>query len=157
MTATCVETTRRAPVSEVLREQVRGRLEQEYLRLGAVDRPALLESFNADGAGIEDTTVERALAITDYRLAAISDFLRVAHEPHPDDAVCPDCCVLVDRGDGPQWFVLAALNEGDLVIASDSALGRAVIGARAGQVVQYPDPTGLRTARVVALESGDGG
>lgn len=156
MTATFVETTRSGAVTEVLRDQVRNRLEQEYLRLRTVDRPALLESFDADEAGIADTTVGRALAITDYRLAAISDFLRAAHEPHPDDAVCPDCCVLVDRGDGPQWFVLAALSEGDLpVIASDSALGRAVIGARAGQVVQYPDPTGLRTARVVALESDD--
>jgi hypothetical protein len=94
------------------------------------------------------------LVITDYRLAAIKDFLRAEHEPHPDDAICPDCCVLVDRGDGPQWFVLAALNEGDLVIASDSALGRAVIGARPGQIVQYPHPTGLREAHVLAIEPG---
>ena len=158
MTATFVETTRSAPVSQVLRDQVRSRLEQEYLRLRSVDRPALLESFAADETGPADPTVGRALAITDYRLAAISDFLRAAHDPHPEDAVCPDCCVLVDRGDGPQWFVLAALSEGDLpVIPSDSALGRAVIGARPGQVVHYPDPTGLRTARVLALESGDQG
>lgn len=148
MTATFVETARRTPVSEVVRVHVRSRLEQEYRRLRTVDRPALLESA--------DTTAGRALAITDYRLAAISDFLRAEHAPHPEDAVCPDCCVLVDRGDGPQWFVLAALSDGDLpVIPSDSALGRAVIGARPGQVVHYPDPTGPRSARVLAMESGN--
>lgn len=156
MTATSVETARRAPVSKVVRDQVRNRLEQEYLRLRTVDRPALLESLAADETDLADTTAGRALAITDYRLAAIGDFLRAAHDPHPEDAVCRDCCVLVDRGDGPQWFVLAALNAGDLpVIPSDSALGRAVIGARPGQVVHYPDPTGPQAARVLAMESGN--
>lgn len=154
MPATFVETARRAPTSQSARDQVRSRLEAEYVRLRTVDRPALLERFDAAEAGVTDASVGRALAITDYRLAAIKDFLGAAHEPHPEDSVCPDCCVLVDRGAGPQWFVLAALSEGDLpVIPSDSALGRAVIGARPGQIVQYPDPAGVRKARVLALES----
>ena len=155
MTATTLDYAPGAVTWE-LRIQVWDRVEQEYLRLRAVDRPALLKRFDADDDGTDIGKVGRAIAITDYQIAAIGDYLRTVHEPHPDSSVCPDCCVLLDRGEGPRWHLLAALSDGDdpPVIASDSALGRAVIGARAGQVVHYPTPTGQRMARVIALEPG---
>lgn len=156
MTATFVEPATATWIAGALRGQLRIRLEREYLRLRSVERPVLMGKFDSAQDGAEDTETGRALAITDYRLAAISDFLRVKHEPHPEDAVCPDCCVLVDAGDGPRWVVLGALTDAKLpVVAHDSALGRAVIGARPGDTVCYPDPSGPRTARVIALESGD--
>ncbi len=152
MTVTTVEIAPGA-VSRQLRIQVREHFEDEYLRLRAVDRPALLlASLEADDDGTDVVAVERALAISDYQIAAIHDYLGTVHDPRPHDLVCLDCCVLLDRGDGPDWSLVAALPETDLpVIAVDSALGRALIGARPGQVVEYPTPVGPRTARVLAL------
>lgn len=156
MTATFVETAPSAAVARELRVQVRTRLEREYLRLRSVERPGLVDEFALVEDGAVDAELTRALAITDYRLAAISDFLRHRHQPHPDGPVCADCCVLLDHGDGPRWVVLAALTATDLpVVPSDSALGRALIGARPGETVYYPDPSGLRTARVLAVEPVD--
>ena len=153
MTVTTVEIAAGA-VSRELRIRVREQLEEKYLRLCAVDRPALLLArLEADDDGSDVVAVERALAIADYQIAAIHDYLGAVHGLRPHTIVCLDCCVLLDRGDGPHWFLVAALPEADLpVIAVDSALGRAVIGARQGQVVHYPTPTGPRTARVIALE-----
>ncbi len=151
MTATTVAfVAETAP--EQPRLQVRERLEQEYVRLREVERPALLRRFDAAGAGAASATVGRSIAITDYRIAAIQHHLDKAHDAHADRGACPDCCVLLDRGEGPQWFLLAALSEHGLpVIASDSALGRALLGARPGETVEYPDPTGTRAVRVLAL------
>jgi hypothetical protein len=139
MTATTVAfVAETAP--EQPRLQVRERLEQEYVRLREVERPALLRRFDAAGAGAASA------------IAAIQLHLDKAHDAHADRGACPDCCVLLDRGEGPQWFLLAALSEHGLpVIASDSALGRALLGARPGETVEYPDPTGTRAVRVLAL------
>lgn len=139
--------------SQELRSRVRDRLEERYLRLRDLDRPALMEQFDAHDVGTDDAKVGRAIALMGYQIAAIAHHLQVVHDPHPDDSVCPDCCVLVDAGAGPEWLLLAALSEGDLpVIANDSALGRALIGARPGQDVDYPTPCGPRTVRVLAME-----
>ncbi len=152
MTATIVEIAPGAVSSRELRAHVRDRLEEEYLLLRAVERPALLEKFDAAGAS-DSAGAARAVALTDYRLAAIEHVLEAQHHPHPDTAVCTQCCVLLDQGAGPQWFLLAALSEGDLpVIASDSALGRALVGARPGETVLHPCPSGVRAVRVIALE-----
>lgn len=150
MTAT---TVRFAPgaVSQGLRLQVRDRLERRYLRLLDFERPALLQRFDD---GEKAATVGRAIAITDYEIAAIQHHLGTEHDAHPDGGVCSNCCVLLDQGDGPQWLLLAALPEEGLpVIASDSALGRALIGAHAGQTVQFPTPSGARTADLIAVEA----
>lgn len=131
MTATLVESPPTAGTS-ALRARVRERLEEEFLRLCAMDRPALRD---------------------EYRIAALAHELGAAHEPHPDGGVCPRCCVLLDRGAGPQWVVLATAPELDpALVASDSSLGRALLGARPGQVVEYPLPSGVQAARVLALE-----
>ncbi len=152
MAVMSVETTRDV-VSRELRTRVLGRLEQECLRLRAGARPALLRAIAAKGEGIDLVKVQRELAIVDYKIAAINDQLATTHDPHPGSALCANCCVLLDQGEGGRWFVLAALPvEGEEVIASDSALGRAMIGAREGESVHYPTPCGPRTARVIALE-----
>jgi transcription elongation GreA/GreB family factor len=140
-------------VGRELRRQVRDRWEQEYRRLSSAERPALVRQLRGARSDAEAARVRRAVTIADYHLAAIADHLAAEHKPHPDDVVCAGCCVLLDRGTGgPEWFLLAALPEpGPRVIASDSALGRALIGVRADQSVDYPDPTGMRTVRVLAL------
>lgn len=152
MTATLVEAAAGA-VSRELRIRVRERLEQEYLWLRTVDRPALLEILAAGDGDLDHVTLEQTLEILDHRIAAVHDYLGTVHDPHADHTVRLDCCVLLDRGEGPEWLLLAALPEGDTsVLACDSALGRAVLGARPGQIVDYPSPAGSRTARVLALQ-----
>lgn len=152
MTATTVELLP-GTTSRESRYTVRARLEAEYARLRDHERPSLLAEFDAAGEGADSVAIGRAIAIADYRIAALAHQLDAEHAPHSNGTVCPRCCVLVDRGDGPQWLVLAALPEDGLpVITSDSALGRALIGARRGQTVEYPAPTGPQMARVLALE-----
>jgi transcription elongation GreA/GreB family factor len=143
-------------VGSALRMRVRDRLEREYLRLRSVDRPALLRALGAGAHGVDGAPAGRDLAIVDYRIAAIHDYLGTVHAPHPDNRVGLGSCVLLDRGDGPHWFLLTTLPvDGERVIVSDSALGRALIGARPGQVVQYPHPAGVQTAEVLEMESSD--
>ena len=147
MTVTSTDTVA-GVIGRELRRQVRDRLELERSRLLADER-RLRESEERDPG------LRRAVAITDYQIAAIDHQLARSHQPHDDDVVCADCCVLIDRGGGPEWLLLAALPETGLpVIASDSALGRALVGAKPDQDVEYPHPTGARTARVLALASG---
>ena len=138
-------------VGRELRRQVHRQLRQEHDRLWDIERLALL--LKLDGAEEATATeIRRAIAKLDYRIAALRNCLATEHQPHDDEVVCPGCCVLLDRGTKPHWFLLAALPEQDLpVIASDSALGRALIGARPDRGVEYPHPTGVRTARVLAL------
>jgi transcription elongation factor GreA len=140
-------------VTQAVRRHVRRQLEQELLRLRDVERPALLQQFDAAEDETESLRIGRAIAIIGYRIVEIQHCLKTVHDPHPWSGICPDCCVLVDRGDGPKWLLMGRVSEGDLpLIASDSALGRALIGARPGESVAYPDPTGIRTVRVLGTE-----
>ncbi|WP_019875280.1 hypothetical protein [Sporichthya polymorpha] len=150
MTVTTLLTTE-SIVGDALRREVRSRVEEEHARLREVERPELLAQFDA-AAESELPALGRAIAILNYRIAALTHELDTVHEPHPDSAVCPSCCVQIDRGDGAHWFLLAALDERGLpVIAHDSGLGRALIGARPGQDVVYPDPAGARAVHVLAM------
>jgi transcription elongation GreA/GreB family factor len=140
-------------VTQAVRRQVRRRLEEELRRLTEVERPALLAQFDGAADDTDLMGIGRAIALVRYRIAEIQNHLNAEHEPHPRSGICPRCCVLIDRGEGPKWSVLAALPETGLpVISSDSALGRALIGARPGESVEYPDPTGIRIARVLDTE-----
>jgi hypothetical protein len=155
MPVTNVETAPH-PLSQKLRNQVRDRVEQEYQRLYTEDRPGLADLLAADPERPDAEQIRRALLIVDYRIAALQDHLETSHRPHPHNGICPRCCVLLDlrEGRGPQWFLLAAIpGDNPRVIASDSALGRALIGARPGQNIHYPTPVGVQTARVIALEA----
>lgn len=150
MTATALESTT-CTDSRDLRFRVQGRVKADYLR-HKVERYGLHGRLAA-AESATDADVARAVTILDYRIAAIQDHLGTVHKAHPRAGVCPDCCVLLDQGEGPRWYLLAALPEEGLpVIASDSSLGRALMGARKGQVVEYPTPAGPRTARVLELE-----
>ena len=130
-----------ALLREELVEAVRDRFDREYRRLHEVARPALVKQLDAEG----DARVSRDLTILDYHLAAIREFLA------PPRATC----ALVEQDGSPQWYVLAALPFADRrVIASDSALGRALLTAEPGQAVEYPTPAGVDSVRVLAVEDG---
>jgi hypothetical protein len=152
MTVTTTDASAK-PAARLLRAHVRDCLEREYLRLRSVDRPALRELMQEDDAGTDAVVVGRELTLVEERITAIHDYLGAVHHPHLVEAVCLDCCVLLDTGDGPQWFLLAALPiEDERVIAADSSLGRALVGARPGQSVRYRNNAGPRIARVLELE-----
>jgi hypothetical protein len=151
-------TVERAPAPSTcdvshLRDQVRDRFAEEYLGLRDIERPALLEMLDAEDVGTDRAKVSRALTIIDYHLAAIRDFLG-PETGTPGERAGSGSCVCLEQSEGPRWFLLAALPfEDPRVIASDSALGRALIGARPDQTVVYPSPHGLQKVRVLAVET----
>jgi hypothetical protein len=151
MTATMEHTL--ATVTQELVDEVREQFEEEYLALRDIERPALVEMLGLDSEAGELARVSRALTILDYQLAAIRDFLG-SEDGTTAQRAGSGSCVYLDQGEGPRWFLLAALPfEHPRVLASDSALGRAVLGVPAGQSVVYPTPNGLQTARVLAVEA----
>jgi transcription elongation GreA/GreB family factor len=142
-----------ATVAENLRNQVRDRFEEEYLGLRDIERPALVEMLDTEDAETDLAKVLRAITIIDYQLAAIRDFLGSEPKASSRQSVGVGSCVCLDLGEGPRWFLLAALPFDDpRVIASDSALGRAVLRARPRDAVVYPTPAGLKTARIIAVD-----
>lgn len=138
MTAAIIE---RAPgaLGLTLRAEVRARAAQAYQLLRDIHRRELSE---------------RANTILDYHLAALRHFLATDHGAPSRTLVGPGCCVLLDRGEGGEWYLLADLPfEDPRVIASDSALGRALLHARPGGSVEYPTPSGICSASLLAVES----
>lgn len=62
--------------------------------------------------------------------------------------------VLRFAGDDEQSYVVASIEEQDddtPVLTWDSPLGRAVVGHRAGDVIEYTAPAGLLKATIVSV------
>ncbi len=113
---------------------------------------ALLESRptgrgdDADRATNVDAHIR--LAVLERRIADVE--LALANQHETDDAdptVAPGRSVTLDFGDGPElYFVGSAEQAGpDLqVVTPDSAVGRALLGARAGFRATYATRTGRK-------------
>lgn len=144
-----------------LRARVRTQLETEYARLHTVDRPALLQLLaekgetqgSAEASSGTGDVLRAELAVLEERIAAVHDYLGDLHEPPAGGQPGLGSAVEVDLGDGPRWMLLASLAVADDdVVAVDSPLGRALLGAHPGQAFAFTTPEGPRTGRLVAVE-----
>lgn len=111
----------------------------------------------ADRASNVDAEVR--LAMLDQRITALELELDAARRggQHADDGVVSEGdSVTVDLGDGPETFLIGAVEAaagGVEVITPRSPLGQALLGARAGETVRY-QTAARRTleARIVAID-----
>lgn len=138
-----------------LRARVRAALEEEYLRLRAVDRPALLAMCSAGTAdGVDPDVIAREFDVVEERIAALDHhFTAGAADPFgPDHGQV----LLLDLGEGPQLMLVSPIElNDDRVIAADSPLGAALRSVVPGRTVDYPAPGGVREVEVLAGESPD--
>jgi hypothetical protein len=141
-----------------LRTEIRDCLQHELATLMCVDRPrirALLEPGDDPLPAEERAVLETTLDTLNERIVMVRDYLGRLHEPGHSIAARTDSVVLVDLGDGPRLTLLAELSVPtvDAVVPVDSPLGFALLGAAAGDQVQYLTPLGTGTARVLAVEA----
>jgi hypothetical protein len=152
---TGIDLTTTTPEAHELRASVRAEVEQEYLRLRTVDRPALLDALaRSAGSGSSDARViEDELALLDRRIAAIRRYLGAVRGPAENGCAAVDYCVQVDLGDGPQWVLLTDLPVlDDRVVVTDSPLGKALLGTPVGEMFVYRTPHGSHTGKLLAVE-----
>ena len=147
----------------VLSAETRGRLQDELSVLVA-DRSRLLELV-ADTEGkdpadqAERTMREFDVEQLDVRIRRLIDRIDAANKPHAetqhDGTVREGEVVVLDFGDGtPERYVVGALAEVDDdvdAVTPTSPLGRALLGAVAGQSVSYRTPAGARTVLIISV------
>jgi transcription elongation factor GreA len=141
-------------------EDLRAAVERELAELEAGERPRLLAVIGAvdgrDAADRADRAVpELYLAEVEARIRRLRDRLAALDRTAvvPGNGPLTGRTVVLDFGDGPERYLLAAFPDGRTpVITPDSPLGRALVGARAGQQVTYPSPRGTATVTLVAVE-----
>jgi transcription elongation factor GreA len=110
----------------------------------------------ADRATNVDAHVQ--LAMLDDRIATVELALTQAGRrtsKAATDVVAIDDVVIVDFGDGPERYLLAAVEQAgaDLdVITPDSPLGRALVGRSVGSTVEYRAARRTLRATVVAVD-----
>jgi transcription elongation factor GreA len=147
----------------VLSPETRGRLQEELSALEA-DRARLLElvagTEGKDPADQADRTMrEFDVEQVDVRIRRLIDRIDAANKPHTetqhDGTVREGEVVLIDFGDGtPERYVVGALTEVDDdvdAVTPTSPLGKALLGATAGQSVAYRTPQGQRNVKIVAV------
>jgi transcription elongation factor GreA len=151
----------------VLTPTSRQRLEDELDQLVQIERPALVRRSRftdgsgdaADHAGTYDVLVE--LGRVDSRIAKVRELLSdlpVATGSGQVDEVAPGSIVTLTFGDedeSERYFVgsIEELADDLDVITLSSPLGKALIGHRVGDTVEYRTPTGVHAkARVLGIE-----
>ncbi len=144
--------------------EARGRLHEELSALEA-ERGQLLElvasTVGKDPADQAERTLrEFDVEQVEIRIQRIRARLDAADRPARttalDGTVRPGVVVALDFGDGaPEKFVFGGLAEVDEdvdVVTPSSPLGRALLGAGAGDAVSYRTPQGERSVRIAAIE-----
>ncbi|HEX3813696.1 MAG TPA: GreA/GreB family elongation factor [Mycobacteriales bacterium] len=147
----------------VLSPETRGRLQEELTALEA-ERARLLElvagTEGKDPADQAERTMrEFDVEQVDVRIRRLTDRIDAANKPHAetthDGTVREGEVVLIDFGDGtPERYLVGALIEVDDdvdAVTPTSPLGRALLGATAGQTVSYRTPQGQRNVKIVAV------
>jgi transcription elongation factor GreA len=156
-----------------LSEAARGRLEIELSELDSerAMRASEAGSMTGDVADIAEFAArDMLLEHLDERITRIRSLLAessvprrptsVAHAPSADDTVGPGARLRMQiaGSEDTEEFVLGdrAERAADIgVITLSSPLGRALIGARAGDTVEYAAPAGTMKATVVELQNAD--
>ncbi|MFI6849297.1 GreA/GreB family elongation factor [Kitasatospora sp. NBC_00085] len=151
------------PISTVAREA----LERELAAL-RTDREKVADTLRG-GEEVGDRAdqadeLQRATEVDrlDARIAEINGRLRQAAVAGPPstDAVGVGSTVTVRFADGTEITLQIGQVAGALdrtLVTTDSPLGRALIGRRAGDTVSYEAPGGRTTAVVLSLGGGDDG
>jgi transcription elongation GreA/GreB family factor len=146
-----------APAAHDLRVEVRQALEEEYVRLRTVDRPAsrsIIEQGEHD-EGFDPVVADEQLALVDRRIEALHAYLGTVRLPQQTDHPVVDYCVHVDLGEGPRWMLLTELAVLDeRVITADSALGRAIVAAAVGDTFEYRTQSGAHRGVLRGVETG---
>jgi transcription elongation factor GreA len=137
----------------------RSRLQAELAHLETSERPRLLAGIGAtDGRDLADQADRHAreveLAQLDHRINQLRTRLALLDEPPqtPADGPGIGTLLVIDLGNGPETYVLAAWREpGVPVITTESPLGRALRDARPGQTVTFRTPAGESAVTLVAV------
>ena len=125
--------------ARVLRARFRDRLEKEYRHLHEIDRTGLPEAEHQ---------------LIDRQITLIHDQLGFLPHPHVGSRICCGSCAMIDAGTGPRAVLIVGLDvPDDDLICIDSALGRALVGAEAGERIRFQAADGPRTVHVIAVES----
>jgi transcription elongation GreA/GreB family factor len=107
------------------------------------------------GQGLEEGIIRLPVSITARRLEALGDLLERAELVDDTPCVAVGRTATVRDAHGETTSVAIVLpGEGDPAtgcISADSPLGRAVLGARAGDVVEVRAPAGSWSVTVVAV------
>lgn len=135
----------------------RSRLERQLLHLETLERPRLLAAMGqVDGKDPADQADRMAfeldLAQLERRIQRLNDLLADAEEADLTHGR-HDATLVLDFGSGPESYRLGALGIDDTleVITPQSPLGRALVGAVAGQRVTYATPRGTASVLVVSI------
>ena len=145
------------------RDDLRARLEREIAELVAAEGSRLLalmgsvdgwDSADPADSAAREMDLQQAEARIDRLRARLAALDRAPGEPEAGPA---SSTAVLDFGDGPETHLLAAFPyDGMPVVTPHSPLGRALVGARAGQAVSYSTPHGQATVVVVALGTAPG-
>ena len=148
-----------AEAGEVLTQEQKDALEAELAELegprraAAIDAIATARSFGDLSENFEYHAAKNDQGLLEARIAKLRERLRtavvVAHDT--DDHVGPGSIVEVRDEDGEAMEVTISAVGG---VSTDSPLGRALMGAGVGDVVDVEAPSGPWRARVVAIRRG---
>lgn len=149
-----------APTPARLSTQARQRLEQELAELRARYRTLDEAVFDTDGVedrGDQAQRLERAddLARMSDRIHQIVEVLAGRVTPSPADALPEGTHVTVRFEDGSIDTMRVTAIPDDTVetLTRDSPLGRALVGAQAGERITYTGPDGPITAEVIDIRA----
>jgi transcription elongation factor GreA len=139
-------------------------LEAELEELVQVRRGEVAErirqarEFGDIAENAEYTEAKNEQSLLEGRIMTLETMIRnavvIEDEPREAGVVGVGASVTVDAEDGEETYAIVGAAEADPLrgrISNESPLGRALIGHRAGDEVEWTSPTGTRTVRVVAV------
>jgi transcription elongation factor GreA len=144
---------------EVLTQEQKAELESELAELEGPRRAAAIEaiatarSFGDLSENFEYHSAKNDQGLLEARILKLRERLRTAVvvEHDTDEHVGPGSVVdLQDEDGGPMEVTISAVGG----VSSESPLGRALMGATVGDVVDVEAPSGSWKARVVGIRRG---
>jgi len=150
----------------LLTREGKERLERELEELRSKWRPELrerlrraLEATHGDTAdAVEYVDAQWEQARIESRIAELERLLaeaEVVETPPTREVIGPGATVLLQNEEGTERYTLVAPAEADPRqgrLSIESPVGRALLGRRAGEVVEVETPAGRRRLEIVAVE-----
>lgn len=142
-----------------------GQLEEELDQLIKVRRPAVAErirharDFGDIAENAEYTEAKNEQSLVEGRIQTIEGMIRnavvIEEEPREKGVVAVGARVKVRADEGDESYTIVGAAEADPLngrISNESPLGRALLGHRAGEEVEWSSPSGVSRVTIVTVK-----
>lgn len=128
-------------------------------RTEVAERIRQARDFGDISENAEYTEAKNEQSLVEGRILTLEAMVRNAvlidEGPHPDGVVAVGTTVAIDAGDGSERYEIVGAAEADPLngrISNESPLGRALLGHRVGDEIEWSGPAGSSRVKILSVE-----